>query len=384
MTITAKYWVWLSLALGTGNAKQKKVYEMYNSIKDFYDGGIYEWRVCGIFNPKEIDALEKTSLSDAVCVIDKCKKLGHNIVCFDDSEYPQKLKDIYDPPCVLYVWGKLPYFDDRLSIAMVGTRNATQYGVMASHVLSASLSKLGVIIVSGGAMGIDSASHIGTLEAGGLTVCVLGCGIDYRYLMSNATLRKNIASTCAVVSEFPPGTKSLPYNFPLRNRIISGLSDGVIVVEADEKSGSLITVNHAIEQGREVFAVMGNINSRYSTGTNKMIKDGATPVTSYMDVVEAFPHYNIVREEIEVEVKQPELSSRNNNELNKEPVLHKEELDLSDTAQKVYLCIGNEPIHIDNIVVKTGLPVSKVLQSLTELELLSLVSCQQGRLYKLA
>lgn len=384
MTITAKYWVWLSLALGTGNAKQKKVYEMYNSIKDFYDGGIYEWRVCGIFNPKEIDALEKTSLSDAVCVIDKCKKLGHNIVCFDDSEYPQKLKDIYDPPCVLYVWGKLPSFDDRLSIAMVGTRNATQYGVMASHVLSASLSKLGVIIVSGGAMGIDSASHIGTLEAGGLTVCVLGCGIDYRYLMSNATLRKNIASTCAVVSEFPPGTKSLPYNFPLRNRIISGLSDGVIVVEADEKSGSLITVNHAIEQGREVFAVMGNINSRYSTGTNKMIKDGATPVTSYMDVVEAFPHYNIVREEIEVEVKQPELSSRNNNELNKEPVLHKEELDLSDTAQKVYLCIGNEPIHIDNIVVKTGLPVSKVLQSLTELELLSLVSCQQGRLYKLA
>lgn len=357
---------------------------MYNSIKDFYDGGIYEWRVCGIFNPKEIDALEKTSLSDAVCVIDKCKKLGHNIVCFDDSEYPQKLKDIYNPPCVLYVWGKLPYFDDRLSIAMVGTRNATQYGVMASHVLSASLSKLGVIIVSGGAMGIDSASHIGTLEAGGLTVCVLGCGIDYRYLMSNATLRKNIASTCAVVSEFPPGTKSLPYNFPLRNRIISGLSDGVIVVEADEKSGSLITVNHATEQGREVFAVMGNINSRYSTGTNKMIKDGATPVTSYMDVVEAFPHYNIVREEIEVEVKQPELSSRNNNELNKEPVLHKEELDLSDTAQKVYLCIGNEPIHIDNIVVKTGLPVSKVLQSLTELELLSLVSCQQGRLYKLA
>lgn len=375
------YWVWFSLALGTGNAKQKKIYDLYDSIKDFYDGGIYEWRLSGVFNEKEIDALEKTSLSDAVNVIDKCKKLGYNIICFDDEEYPQKLKDIYNPPCVLYVWGKLPSFNNQLSIAMVGTRNATQYGVMASHVLSASLSKLGTIIVSGGAMGIDSASHIGALESGGLTVCVLGCGIDYRYLMSNAQLRKDIASTCAVISEFPPGTKSLPYNFPLRNRIISGLSDGVIVVEADEKSGSLITVSHALEQGREVFAVMGNINSRYSTGTNKMIKDGAIPVTSYMDVIEAFPHYNIVCENHDAE--KPQLSSRNNNELNKEPVLHKDNLDISDTAQLVYRCIGNEPIHIDKIIIKTGLPVSRVLQSLTELELLSLISCQQGRLYKL-
>ena len=170
----------------------------------------------------------------------------------------------------------------------------------------------------------------------------------------------------------------------MRNRIISGLSDGVIVVEADEKSGSLITVNHALEQGREVFAVMGNINSRYSTGTNKMIKDGATPVTSYMDVVEAFPHYIIVSVNSVCDTEGPELSSRNNSELNKEPVLHKDDLDISDSAQTVYRCIGNEPIHIDKIIVQTGLPVSKVLQSLTELELLSLISCQQGRLYKLA
>ena len=378
MTDNTKYWVWLSLALGVNNAKQKRVYELYDSIKEFYDNGIYEWRLCGFLSDKEIDKLSKTSLYDAIKVIDKCKMLGHNIVSFDDDSYPQKLKDIYAPPCVLYVWGKLPSFDDSLSIAMVGTRNATQYGVMTSHVLSASLSKLGVIIVSGGALGIDSASHIGTLEAGGKTVCVLGCGIDYRYLMSNAALRKNIASTCAVISEFPPGTSSVQYNFPIRNRIISGLSDGVIVVEADEKSGSLITVNHALEQGREVFAVMGNINSRYSTGTNKMIKEGATPVTSYMDVLEAFPQYNIVYEK-----EKPELSVRNDNELNKEPVLHKEDVDLTDTADLVYRCISNEPVHVDQIILKTGLPVNKVLQSLTELELLSLITCQQGRLYKL-
>lgn len=382
MTNSARLWVWLTLATGVNNPKHKRIYETYDSIADFYNGGVYEWRLCGIFSPKDIDSLENTRLSQADEVIAKCKNLGHDVICIDDPEYPQKLKDIYAPPCVLYVWGKLPDVDDRLSIAMVGTRNATQYGVMASHTLSASLSKLGVVIVSGGALGIDSASHTGTLEAGGTTICVLGCGIDYRYLMSNASMRRNIASTGAVISEYPPGTQSYPSNFPVRNRIISGLSDGVIVVEADAKSGSLITVNHALEQGREVFAVMGNINSRYSTGTNKMIKDGATPVTSYMDVIEAFPNYHITSDEnLKTE---PEYSGQNNSEINKEPVLHREDLDLSDTVNVVYKCIGNEPVHIDQIVIKTGLPVSKVLQSLTELEILALISCQQGRLYKLA
>ena len=382
MTNSARFWIWLTLATGVNNPKHKRIYETYDSIADFYNGGVYEWRLCGIFSPKDIDSLENIRLSQADEVIAKCKNLGHDIICIDDPEYPQKLKDIYAPPCVLYVWGKLPDIDDRLSIAMVGTRNATQYGVMASHTLSASLSKLGVVIVSGGALGIDSASHTGTLEAGGTTICVLGCGIDYRYLMSNASMRRNIASTGAVISEYPPGTQSYPSNFPVRNRIISGLSDGVIVVEADAKSGSLITVNHALEQGREVFAVMGNINSRYSTGTNKMIKDGATPVTSYMDVIEAFPNYHITSDKDDK--TEPEYSVQNNSEINKEPVLHREDLDLSDTVNVVYKCIGNEPVHIDQIVIKTGLPVSKVLQSLTELEILALISCQQGRLYKLA
>lgn len=379
MTNTTKYWIWLSLSIGTNNPKQKRVFETYDSIIDFYSGGIYEWRLSGIFSEKEINSLISTKLSDAQEVIDKCKKLGFDIICFDDSNYPSKLLNIPDPPCVLYVWGKLPDVDHRLSIAMVGTRSATQYGVMTSHVLSASLSKLGVVVVSGGAQGIDTASHLGVLEASGTTICVLGCGIDYKYLMSNASLRKNIASTGAVVSEYPPGTKSYPSNFPVRNRIISGLSDGVIVVEADLKSGSLITVNHALEQGREVFAVMGNINSRYSSGTNKMIKDGATPVTSYMDVIEAFPQYKIESDDVNIE-----LSGQNNTELNNAPVLHKDNLNLSQTVERIYRCIGNEPIHIDEIVAKTDLPVSKVLQSLTELELLSLISCQQGRLYKLA
>lgn len=379
MTNTAKYWIWLTLATGFNSPKQKRIYETYDSILDFYNGGIYEWRLCGVFSEKELDALQNTKLSDAENIVSECKRLSYGILCIDDKEYPQKLRDIYAPPGVLYIWGKMPCVDDKLSIAMVGTRNATRYGVMASHTLSGSLSKLGVVIVSGGALGIDSASHIGTLEAGGTTICVLGCGIDTKYLHGNASMRKNIAHTGAVVSEYPPGTNAYPSNFPVRNRIISALSDGVIVVEADEKSGSLITVNHALEQGREVFAVMGNINSRYSTGTNKMIKDGAIPVTSYMDIIEAFPQFRVVTDDIPEAV----LTAQNNSEINKEPVLHRTDIELTDTVKMIYDAIGNEPIHVDQIVLKTGLPISKVLQSLTELELLSLISCHQGRLYKL-
>lgn len=374
-----KYWIWLTLASGVNNPKHKRIYETYDSIAEFYSGGIYEWRLSGIFSEKELHSLENTKLSDAEEVICKCNSLKINVVCIDECEYPQKLRNIYAPPCAIYVWGELPDFDNRLSIAMVGTRNATQYGVMTSHVLSSSLAKLGVVIVSGGALGIDSASHTGALEADGTTVCVLGCGIDYRYLMKNAAMRKNIASTGAVISEYPPGTKSYPGNFPVRNRIISGLSDGTVVVEADEKSGSLITVNHALEQGREVFAVMGNINSRYSSGTNKMIKDGAIPVTSYQDIIDNFDKYEIIN----VDDIEKEYLSTNNSEINRGPVTHKDNLDLSDAAYKVYKCIGNEPTHIDTIVVETHLPVSRVLQSLTELELLGHISCQQGRLYKL-
>ncbi len=383
MNNSTRYWMWLSLAIGVNNPKQKRIYELYNSIIDFYEGGIYEWRLSGVFSEKDIVSLSDTKLSDADEMINKCENLNISVVSIDDEAYPDRLREIYAPPCILYVWGTLPDFNSRLSIAMVGTRNATQYGVMASHVLSSSLAKLGVIVVSGGALGIDSASHIGALEANGTTICVLGCGIDYRYLISNASLRKNIASSGAVISEYPPGTKSFPGNFPVRNRIISGLSNGVVVVEADEKSGSLITVSHALEQGREVFAVMGNINSRYSTGTNKMIKDGATPVTSYKDIIDAFPKYEIFNESKIVE-DTTEYSSRNSLEDNKPPTQHKDDLDLSDTVSKIYHCIGNEPIHIDQIVVKSGLPVSKVLQSLTELELLSLITCHKGRLYKLA
>lgn len=368
MTNSAKYYIWLTLALGYCSPKPKALHGLYSSIKEFYDGGEAEWRLSGVLSAKDIAALSSTPLSDAVNVIIRCNSLGITILSFDDESYPDKLYEIYDPPPVLYVKGRLPDFSSRLTIAMVGTRRATVYGKMASHLISGSLAKVGVIVVSGGAVGIDSLSHIGAMEAGGTTVCVLGCGIHYPYLMENKRMRDDIAATGALISAYPPDYPSGKYTFPERNRIISGLSDGVVVVEAGVKSGSLITARLAIEQGRDVFAVMGNITSPYSQGTNALIKDGAVPVTDYTDITGYYPQYSIVAEKDDPVIPVP---------------VHKKNIGVSENAEKVYAVITAEPVHIDSITASSGLPVSRVLQAITELELEGLIASEKGRMYRL-
>ena len=301
-------------------------------------------------------------------MIARCNELGISIVSLDDPAYPKKLRDICDPPAVLYVKGHLPDFEHSLSIAVVGTRNATAYGKMTSHVLAGSLAKVGAIIISGGAVGIDSLSHTAALEVGGVTVCVLGCGINYPYLMGNSRMRMNIAERGAVISEYPPDHPPGKYTFPERNRIISGLSDGVLVIEAGEKSGSLITARTALEQDRDVFAVMGNITSPYSQGTNALIKDGAVPVTDYTDIISYYPQFGIEGEPDDIVQEIP---------------VHKTDIDVSQEAEKVYHAVTADPIHIDTITSASGLPVRAVLQALTELELEGLVKAQKGRMYQL-
>ncbi len=368
MTNSAKYYIWLTLALGYSGPKPKAIHSIYSSIEEFYRGGEEEWRLSGVLNQKDIQSLSSTPLSKALEVIARCNALGITILSFDDVDYPEKLYEIHDPPAVLYVKGRLPDFSERLTIAMVGTRNATAYGKMASHLIAGSLAKIGVIIVSGGAVGIDSLSHIGAMEAGGVTVCVLGCGIHYPYLMENKRMREDIASTGAVISAYPPDHPAGKYTFPERNRIISGLSDGVVVIEAGVKSGSLITARLAMEQGRDVFAVMGNITSPYSQGTNALIKDGAVPVTDYTDITGYYPQF--------------EIAAKADNAVIPVPT-HKTNIDVSDNARKVYAVINADPIHIDNITSTSGLSVKLVLQAITELELEGLIACEKGRMYKL-
>lgn len=206
-------------------------------------------------------------------------------ITLDNENYPTLLKQIYDPPKVLYVKGNTDILNN-ISVAIVGCRDSTKYGNKATQYFAYNLSKNNINIISGLAKGIDSFAHIGALQAKGKTIAVLGCGLDIVYPKENEDLFKEIIKQGgAIISEYPIGTKPKKNNFPARNRIISGLSRAIIVVEAREKSGALITADFAMEQGRNVFSVPGNINSITSVGTNQLIKDGAIPVCNYQDVL---------------------------------------------------------------------------------------------------
>lgn len=429
----ARYWIRITSALGYNNIKIKRISELYSDVSEFISGGIREWKHCGIFTPNEIDKLSKSTLEEADNIILKCSELGYSVISIDDEQYPKRLYNIDTPPAVLYVNGSLPEFDDRLSIAIVGTRRATRYGTDNSFKFAYALAKYSVVIVSVGALGVDCASHRGALSANGITVCVLGCGINYKYLSENEGMRNAIANSGAVISEYPPDEPPLRYNFPARNRIISALSDGLVVMEAGIKSGSLITARSAIDQGKEVFALLGN-NSPQNEGSNSLIKNGlAHPVTDFMDVLNEFNNSRglYVEDEklnfddinfsdleaVPVKGKKPAVKDNSksnnknkkvkvsnpvkekkdnkkaskddvkldnqNNEASKNEVLNLKASGLSDVAVKVYEVIGKEPVHIDKIVDELNIPVFKVLSALTQLEMKGLVTAMQGRRYVL-
>lgn len=412
MEDTKKYWVWLQSCIGYGSPKINTVLRFYPSIVDFYNGGEMEWRLCGCFTKKEFENLCTHTLEQAEKVIDKCNTLGYTILTPDMSTYPQLLKEIYDPPAVLYVDGQLPDVDNTLSIAMVGTRNATTSGKKLSYSIAFDLANSGVNVISGGALGIDSSAHSGALMAGGKTVCVLGCGINSNYLMSNASMRAQIAKTGAVVSEYPPDYQATKYTFPKRNRIISALSQGVLVVEAGEKSGALITASTALEQNKDIFAIPGDVTNAVAFGTNKLIKQGAKPITTAGDIIEEYTNkYSLILSEplpiseisdniinsIPSGRKRPisvnDINSKksvgilntkngttiNNSINNKVNVKEKKLLtDVSDDAKIIYDIIFESDLTVDDIIIKTKLPVNKVMQAVTELEIEEIITRKSG------
>ena len=400
------YRIWITNAIGYNNPKHKKLFELYSDIEEFFIKGEKEWRFCGIFTEKEITSLKNSKLEDAKQIISKSIQLGYTLIDFEDDDYPQCLYNIYAPPAIVYVSGELPDIDNRLSIAIVGTRKPKEYGLRHSYNIAYNLAKAGVTIVSGGALGVDCASHRGALNAQGVTICVLGCGINTDYLPDNAQMRANITFKGALISEYPPDTPPLSYHFPARNRIISALSDGVLIVEAGEKSGSLITANLALEQGKELFALMGAADSKYDLGSNKLIKDGcAIPVTEYKDVLNSFDNLYVTKaydeeyfataEEIEIipikgqkpeKIKDKKTVTVNNTDIktdNNPLPVHREDVRLMKDEYAIYHSISNKPIHIDEISIKTNIRVSKVLPAITKLEMLGLIESTQGRCYRL-
>lgn len=363
------YWIWLSESLRTGSKKIKEIYNVYKSAKCFYESSVNEWKLFGIFTIKEINRLSSYNLNDAEKIIARCKFLGMDIITIQDSRYPERLRNIANPPAVLYVKGTLPNIDERICIAMVGTRSATLYGTNMAFDLAFSLTKLGAVVISGGAVGIDTAAHKGALHAEGETVLVMGCGLNHKYLMENANMRNQIAEHGAIVSEYPPDLSARIYSFPLRNRIISGLSNGTVIVEAGIKSGSLITANLTLEQNRDLFAVPGNITSEYSKGTNNLLKDCAKPVTSAMDIMEEYL---------------PAISRDELNDFEKklnQTISQDEFNNLSAIGKKLYKALSRSPQHVDTIAQKLGVAVSDLLIGITELEIVGLLKQFPGRMY---
>lgn len=410
-----RIWIWITQVIGYNTPKVRRIYELYSDINDFYNGGEREWRFCGIFSQNDIRKLKCTDISVADKIISRCNELKYSVLAIDDEKYPQCLRDIECPPAVIYVSGKLPDVDNRLTIGIVGTRRATKYGIDNSYKFGYALSKYGVATVSGGALGVDCASHRGSLAADGVTICVRGCGINASYLSENAGMRNAITKRGAVISEYPPDETPRTYYFPARNRIIAALSDGVLIIESGIKSGSLITANLAGEMGKKVYALLGN-NNPQNEGSNERIKDGtAIPVTDFMDILTSFDNLyatsdkidfnNLSLEDIEAvpvkgmsNLKKKKLKNnltstisyeKNNkkiyceteNDNSTNEIKHKENLNLNTTAQSVYDYIGNEPVHIDKIAADLNIPVFKVLASLTILEMKGLIQALQGRRY---
>lgn len=401
MSENAIYWLWLQRALGEG-AKFKEIIEDFKSIKEFYNANILEWKMSPSLVPKQINKLEAESLEDVYNIIYTCEQNNWQIIDYDDERYPKRLKEIANPPAVLFAEGDLPDIDSSVVISIVGTRRASEYAVKVTELLSRGIAENGAVVASGGALGVDSAAHRGAIMCGGKTVAVLGCGFGTNYLMGNKSLRNSIKQNGALITEFPPFTQATKYTFPLRNRIISGLSLGLLVVEAGVKSGSLITARFAVEQNKDVYAVPCSILSPEFAGTNKLIEDGATIVTKPADLL--YPYAERFHIDLSKVKSVDKLMNENadfsaNFHDDKAEKLSFENLEKGrserEKREKISLSLsGNEKIvyealteslqHIDVITEKCALPVSAVMGALTSLEISDLAVSASGKRYKLS
>ena len=310
------------------------------------------------------EALSSPDLLDKACdEIDRLKKRGYSVLTIEDEKYPMLLREISDPPLVLYYAGKIEVLSEP-SVSIVGARRPTPYGRAVAEKLAYDLSAKGVVVISGLAHGIDSISHWGALR-GGKTIAVLGSGLERIYPKENRPLFEKIIDNGLVLSEYAMKAPPLKYHFPCRNRIIGGLSIGVVVVEGTKRSGSLITARLALDENREVMAVPGNITSELSRGTNWLLQDGAKLVTDWKDVVEEFP--SPLREEI----------------LSKEKKKKREPPSLNTEEKKIYdLLLSDELTSVDSLVEQSNLSVSEILSLLLNLEIKDLVTQRPGKFYQ--
>ena len=394
------YWIWFQLVFGIGGRRAELMLNYFASPQAIYeDLGKPGSRMHLMLTPEEADRAAK-AWESAKRLEERTEKKGIAMITPDDEDYPAMLRDIFARPAVLYAKGDITCLKDNLCIGMVGARRATAYGMEAAQMLSQGLAASGVVIVSGLANGIDAASHQAALQAGGKTVGFMGCGMDMDYPKGSADLKRAMAQNGAVVTEFPLGFEPRNYHFPIRNRLVSGVSHGIVVVEASEDSGALITASLAAEQGRDVYAVPGSIFSATHKGVHNLIKDGAKPVDCAADILVEYPALlklpPMSREELQTTLfgaeEIPAVSLADYQAKTKETkavpakIITRKPLPegVSVEAAALYDLIEAEPVTVEALTARTQQPVNGVLSALTELEIFGLIVMHPGRAFSLA
>lgn len=377
-----KYWIWLLGLPGIGSAAAARLVERFGSPERLYFARESDYKAIEGLTPKEINALSNKGLSKASAALETAGKSGFGVLTLADERYPDRLKNIPSAPIALFYKGRLPQFDSEPAIAVVGSRKASADGLISAQRLGLELAMSGMTVLSGLAAGIDTMAMQGALKAGGTVVGVLGCGLDVIYPRENGKLYDSVAESGVILSEFLPGTPPLGTNFPRRNRILSGLSLGVLVVEAAEKSGALITADYAAEQGRDIYAVPGSINSQVSRGTNLLLRDGAQLAQCGWDIAAnytgAFPG----------RLRMPDRTFRPAMVASPTAVFNKSDVreaikDYSPPEKAVLICLAEGEKNKDEIISASGLDAPLVLSSLTMLEIDGAVAQRPGGMFAL-
>lgn len=360
----------LTFVTGVGSRKAALLLDRFGSPTACFDASVSALESTGLKRDTVAAMKSAGPREQASRQLEELDRIGADVLTLDSPLYPELLRETYDPPIVLYAKGGVERAMSQPALAVVGSRHCSTYGRNVAELLSRELAGRGITIISGLARGIDSAAHQSAVAGGGLTVAVMGTGLDTVYPKENRKLADLIIEQGVLLTEFPLGTPPLPQNFPFRNRVISGLSLGVLIIEGAERSGSLITARMAYEQGREVFAVPGNITSSKSFGPNYLIKDGAKLVQTWRDVVEEFP----------LELKTRILDSERTEERAEQ--LSLDEITLTDAERKVLVSLkDDEPVHIDQLISKMSLSPGELLGALLKLEMTDRVKQLPGKCF---
>ena len=385
------YWLWLSTRRGLQPGLAAAVLEHFGTPEKAYFADPEEYDLIpGLTEPVK-ERLRYQSLEEPERILEECDRLGLRILTMGDADYPDRLKNIYGPPLVLYVRGKLPRFDEEAAVALVGARKPSAYGLRMAEKLGSELTRGGGLVVSGIAQGVDAAAIRGALKAGGPVVSVLGGGIDVIYPWQNRFLYEDVAASGALLSEYPPGTEPAGWHFPVRNRIISGLCLGVTAVECGLHSGTMTTVEQALDQDRDIFAVPGNADAPMSKGPNLLIQQGAKLVTCGWDILREYAGYfpGKIRPDAAYEEGRPEGDKTRAAEPDREKTVDKlprrayiDVSNLTEDQRAVLSALEEGKRTPDELVELTGIPARRVLSALTLLQIQGHVMEHPGKRFE--